>query len=104
VLARSTYQRYGHAIRNGLRVLIGATVGLSLALAAQRIAGADPPVVAFLVAVLLGGLVPIAVDALLPDVDVALLGRTRIVVVARRLAASAGSALGAQVLAFLAGK
>jgi hypothetical protein len=44
------------------------------------------------------------VDWLVPDVEVALLGRTRLIVVVRRLAAAAGGALGVQILAFLSGK
>lgn len=104
VLPRTRYQQIGGLLRILLNLLLAGVLGYALATAATRIAGADPPGVALIGAIVVGAALPIVVDRAVPDVEVALLGRTRLVVVARRLAAAGGGALGAQILAFLAGK
>jgi hypothetical protein len=104
VLAQTFYQRHGAGLRSAFNAALGGMLGLALALTAKRIAGADPPDIGIAVAVLLTGLLPFVVDWAVPDIEVALLGRTRLVVVVRRLAGAAGGALSAQILAFLFGK
>lgn len=104
ILPQTRYEQIGGLLRYLFNVALAGALGYALATAATRIAGADPPGVALIGAIALGCAIPPVIDRAVPDVEVAFLGRTRLMVVVRRVVATGGGALGAQILAFLAGK
>jgi hypothetical protein len=104
VLARTRMQRFGGKLRFARNLALAAALGIVLGNAADRIAGGDVPAVWIGVGALLTAIVPFVVDAIIPDVEIALLGKTRLRVYLRKTASSVGATVGAQVLAFLLGK
>lgn len=105
IAERSRYQRLGPGLRVVIDFALAAALGLGTTLAAMRMSGnTDPPHWALGVAVVSGGLIPLVSARILPAVEVAPRGKTRVVVLAQRAAVAAAGALSAQFLAFLAGK
>lgn len=105
VAPRSTYDRLGHHLRQVFDFSMAAVCGVGIAVGAARLSGFhEPPAWSVIGSGLAGAIVVLLVNFAVPSIEVAFLGRTRLRVTSRRLLAAATGSLGAQVLAFLAGK
>jgi hypothetical protein len=104
VLARSAYERHGPNLRYVLIFALALVLGVLLARAVDRLPGAGLPSWATALVVASGAAIPFVLDRAVPDVEVAALGRTRLRAIGIRMATAVASALGSQLLVWLAGR
>lgn len=102
VLPRSRWVEHAHLLRRLLLVVLGVLLGMALARIIPQLPGAeDLGGLVPLATLLVGFAVPLVVNAAVPSVEVAAHGRTRGLVLTRRLAASAAAATGPPLTALL---
>lgn len=104
VTGRSSYERHGANLRYGLIFTLAVVLGVLLARAVDRLPGAGLPSWATALVVASGAVIPLVLDRAVPDVEVAPLGRTRLRAISIRMATAVASALGSQLVVWLAGR
>jgi hypothetical protein len=102
VLDRTVWLTRANIARKMLMFLLGAVLGSVVGLLLTRLYGGEAPGWGFAV-VLPALLLPYLVDLAVPNIELAALGHTRAVILARRLIASSLAAVGPPLAAFLFG-
>jgi len=104
VAPRSRYVRLGPSLRVLFHTLVAVAIGVVLAVAARHVTGsAEASGELLALSAVLSALVPLTVARGVPNIEIAQLGRTRLVALARKLLAAGVGTLAAQLVGLVLG-